>query len=115
MERVEVLTSYLPPLEERYRVIEELDASYMHDTGNHLPPFLLELLGTWYIQETYSDNRANKVALEEYPILTESQLYRRGKKGVLIGEEIDIDMLKYHKDNNSSVYKSRNNKENRGN
>jgi hypothetical protein len=98
---VEQLVESLPPLDERKRIIEELDEECFKEVGEHLPAMLLELLGTWLLNETYTDTRCNKVALEEYPILSEHQLYRRGRKRVLIQEEATLDALQYHRTTNN--------------
>lgn len=102
-ERVEECIAYLPSLEERKRIIEEINDDYLKETGETLPSHLLEMLGTWLLQEVYSDSRSNKVALEEYPVLTEHQIYRRKRKRVLIEDEAVLDALKYHISNNSST------------
>lgn len=101
--RVEAMIQTLPTLEERYDSIVNINEEFMEEVGEVLPSPILEMLGTWYLRETYSDNRSNKVALEEYPVLTEHQLYRRGRKNVLIEEEAVLDTIKYHRANNSST------------
>lgn len=98
---VEQLVETLPPMEERKRTIEELNETYYMEVGEHLPPTLLEMLGTWLLKETYTDTRCNKVALEEYPVLSEHQLYRRGRKRVLVQEEATLDALQYHRVTNN--------------
>lgn len=102
-ERVQELSETLPELEERFKIICDLNEEYHQEVGEHLPNFLLEMLGTWYLKEMYKDTRSNKVALEEYPVLTEHQLYRRGRKRVLVEEEAVLDALKFHISNNSST------------
>lgn len=99
--RVEDTVEMLPPLEERYKKIEELAEEYFQETGEQLPSILLEMLGTWYMQETYSDNRRNKIALEEFPVLSEHQMYRRNRKRTLMETESDLSILDYHLRNNS--------------
>lgn len=108
--KVENLVQTLPSIEERYDEIIKINEEFFDEVGENLPAHLIEMLGTWYLKETYSDNRSNKVALEEYPVLTEHQLYRRGRKNVLIEEEAVLDTIKYHRVNNSSksVDKSKN-------
>lgn len=101
--RVEEMIQTLPTLEERHAEIIRINEDFFEEVGENLPANLLEMLGTWYLKEVYSDNRSNKVALEEYPVLTEHQLYRRGRKNVLIEEEAVLDTIKYHRVNNSST------------
>lgn len=99
--KVEDTIQMLPPLEERFNKIEELAEEYFQETGEQLPSILLEMLGTWYMQETYSDNRRNKIALEEFPVLSEHQMYRRNRKRTLMENESDLSILDYHLKNNS--------------
>lgn len=99
--KVEDAIEMLPPLEERFKKIEELVEEYFQETGGQLPPMLLEMLGTWYMKETYSDNRRNKIALEEFPVLSEHQMYRRNRKRTLMETESDLSILDYHLRNNS--------------
>ena len=103
--RVEELQKTLPPSEERKVIIENLNEEYYQEVGNNLPSFILEMLGTWFMQEVYSDKRTNKVAIEEFPILTESQLVRRRRKTVHIADEDTIEILNFHLRNNSSTSK----------
>lgn len=104
-EMVEELIHALPTMEERAMLIEEINELHFQEIGEPLPSYLLELLGTWYLKETYSDKRTNKVALEEYPVLSESQLLRRKRKVVQIAEENTLEVLNYHLRNNSSTSK----------
>lgn len=100
-ERVEGMIQSLPPLEERYEQIEIITEDYFQETGGQLPAILLEMLGTWYMQEIYSDNRRNKIALDEFPVLSEHQMYRRNRKRTLMETEADLSILDYHLKNNS--------------
>lgn len=100
-ERVEEMIESLPSLEERFLQIEEVAEEYFQETGEQLPAILLEMLGTWYMQETYSDNRRNKTSLEEFPVLSEHQMYRRNRKRTLMETEADLSILDYHLKNNS--------------
>lgn len=100
-ERVEEMIESLLSLEERFMQIEEVAEEYFQETGEQLPVILLERLGTWYMQETYSDNRRNKTSLEEFPILSEHQMYRRNRKRTLMETEVDLSILDYHLKNNS--------------
>lgn len=99
--KIEEAIEVLPPLEERFKKIEELAEEYFKETGEQLPPMLLEMLGTWYMQEVYSDNRRNKIALDEFPVLSEHQMYRRNRKRTLMETEADLSILDYHLKNNS--------------
>lgn len=103
--KVEELVRLDLGLEERFKLIESLNDDYFEEVGESLPSFLLEMLGTWCLKETYSDKRTNKVAVEEFPILTESQLLRRKRKTVHIEKEYVLETLNYHLRNNSSTSK----------
>ena len=103
--RVEHYIQQELPLEIRYKIIEELNEDFFAEVGEVLPSFLLEMLGTWCLKETYSDKRTNKVAIEEYPVLTESQLLRRKRKVVHIDNEYVLETLNFHLRNNSSTSK----------
>lgn len=92
-----------PTLEERYERIKEINEEFYGEAGETLPNHLLTLLGTWCLKETYEDKRTNKVALEEFPILSQSQLIRRNMKMVCIPVEENLDTLNYHLRNNSST------------
>lgn len=100
-ERVEALVETLPSLEERFEMIESIGEEYYQETGDSLPAIILEMLGTWYMKEVYTDNRRNKVSLEEFPVLSEYQMYRRNRKRTLIEGEKDLSNLDFHLKNNS--------------
>lgn len=102
-------------LEERYTLINSLNECYFGEVGENLPSFLLEMLGTWCLKETYSDKRTNKVAMEEFPVLTESQLLRRRRKTVHVDNEYVLETLNYHLRNNSSTSKRYEDEYERGN
>lgn len=103
LEEVERAISEVPSLEDRKAYIEELDERHFEEFGKHLPAYLLEMLGTWLLAETYSDKRTNKVSVEEFPVLSESQLLRRNRKTVNFDNEGSLDVLNYHLRNNSST------------
>lgn len=103
--KVETVIQETPSIEERKKIIEALNEEHYQEVGEHLPAYLLEMLGTWLLKETYSDKRTNKVAVEEFPILTESQMLRRNRKVVHIPEEYTLEILNYHLRNNSSTSK----------
>lgn len=102
---VELIIQDVPSIEVRKQIIEELNEEYFQEVGEQLPPYMLEMLGTWLLKETYSDKRTNKVAIEEFPILTESQILRRRRKVVQIEHEQTLEVLNYHLRNNSSTSK----------
>lgn len=93
------------PMEERFKKIESLNNDFFNEVGENLPSFMLEMLGTWILKETYGDKRTNKVAVEEFPVLSESQLIRRHRKTVQIQDEGILETLNYHLRNNSSTSK----------
>lgn len=105
LSKIEELQNLEVNLDERKIIIESLNGEYFKETGENLPSFILEMLGTWYLKETYSDKRTNKVAVEEFPILTESQLLRRKRKTVQVESEYVLETLNYHLRNNSSTSK----------
>lgn len=109
--KVEEIMETLPPLEERYIEIVNISEEYFKETGEQLPPMFLELLGTWYMQEVYSDNRRNKTSLEEFPVLSEHQMYRRNRKRTLMETETDLSILNYHLKNNSRTRGTKYNEE----
>ena len=78
--RVEELIQTIPPIEERKQTIEEMNEEYYQETGDFLPNFILEMFGTWLLQEVYGDRRTNKVAIDEFPVLSENQMLRRKRK-----------------------------------
>ena len=102
---VESVMEDTPSLEIRKQKIEEINEAHFQELGVHLPAYLLEMLGTWLLAETYSDKRTNKVADEEFPVLSESQIVRRRRKLVHITEEATLEVLNYHLRNNSSTSK----------
>ena len=51
--RVEELIQTIPPIEERKQTIEEMNEEYYQETGDFLPNFILEMFGTWLLQEVY--------------------------------------------------------------
>ncbi len=103
--RVEEMVQYIPPLEERKKEIEVINEEYYKETGDFLPNFILEMLGTWLLQEVYSDKRTNKVAVDEFPVLSENQMLRRKRKTVHIDNEYVLETLNFHLRNNSSISK----------
>lgn len=105
IKRVEEVVQTLPPIEERKMLIELINEEYYRETGNLLPSFLLEMFGTWLLQEVYGDRRTNKVAIDEFPVLSENQMLRRKRKMVQIEDEYTLETLNYHLRNNSSTSK----------
>ena len=105
IKKVEEVVQILPPIEERKIIIETINEEYYKETGNFLPSFLLEMFGTWLLQEVYADKRTNKVALDEFPVLSENQMLRRRRKVVQIEDEYVLETLNFHLRNNSSTSK----------
>ena len=103
--RVEELIQTIPPIEERKQTIEEMNEEYYQETGDFLPNFILEMFGTWLLQEVYGDRRTNKVAIDEFPVLSENQMLRRKRKMIQIEDEYTLETLNYHLRNNSSTSK----------
>lgn len=102
-EMVEQVVETAPPMEDRFLQIELLNNMFYDETGENLPSYLLERLGTWVLKETYEDKRINKASIEEFPVLSENQLIRRKRKMVNVENEYTLDTLSYHLKNNSVV------------
>ena len=103
--RVEEVIQTLPPIEERKNIIVEMNEEYYRETGGVLPSFILEMFGTWLLQEVYGDRRTNKVSIDEFPVLSENQMLRRKRKMVQIQDEYTLETLNFHLRNNSSTSK----------
>lgn len=102
-EIVEELLETLPTLEERYRIIEELNECYYEDHGVSLPSELLHRLGDWILKEEYTDKTTNKASKTPYPVLSDHQFRRRSKRLVFVEDENTLAMVKFHRSNNSTV------------
>lgn len=92
----------VPSLEERYAIIEELNEDFYQETGWTLPSFLLNKLTDWVLSETLKDRGVDKVANNEYAVLSHRQIKRRTKRETLVTENIiDYLDLKYAKNYDS--------------
>lgn len=90
-----------PKLEIRMLEIMNLNEEYLNEVGTQLPENFLEKLGSWLLVEFYSDKRTNKASIEEYPCLSATQELRRKRKLVNVQDELILEVLNYHKNNNS--------------
>lgn len=94
-----------PPLEARKQFIEEINERWFQETGQFIPPYWLDVLGNWLLRETLTDKNSYKAAEEEYPILSEHQLYRRAQRTYLSESDDELSRLNYHRNINHSARK----------
>lgn len=86
----------LPPLEDRKRIILEINEDYFNERGTNLPGDLLNLLGYWLLREQYADRAPHKVKYEEYPILSKYQIQYRKNKTVLISDNNMLSNIRHN-------------------
>lgn len=95
----------LPPLEERFSIIEELNEEYYKETGALLPSHLISKFTDWVLNETLKDRTVDKVTNTEFAILSPRQIKRRVKRETSVQDNVlDYLELKYVK-NQSSLSK----------
>lgn len=63
--------------EERMQIVDELTSEYIEQTGRVPDPAVLERLANVVLHEELTDKRADKMTLEEYPIMSDHQYGRR--------------------------------------
>lgn len=102
-ERVDVLLETVPTLDERKKIIEDLNEECYQTLGKFLAPDILERLGDWLLHEIHADKSTNKVKKSEYPILSKYQLKRRSRKNVLMADENSLSVLSHHLKNHSTL------------
>ncbi|KQL18842.1 hypothetical protein [Cytobacillus solani] len=87
------------PREERFVAIERLTDRYITATGKRPDPSQLDRLATLCLYEEVTDDRPDKMTLEEYPIMSDEQYARRtegkhvrrhGKDGKLLPNKTEI-------------------------
>ena len=71
---------------ERNLAVETLCEAYVVFIDERPNPYQLERLANYVLFETMKDTRKNKMKLDEYPVLTETQYNRRRK------HEVDFDI-----------------------
>lgn len=107
--RIDELTEQrpLPNLEKRFSLIEEINEEFYQITEHNLPPFLLSKLSDWVLLEVLNDKDVDKVAKNEFAILSPRQLRRRDKRENSVEDEVmDYLNLKYVKKKNSLAKKT---------
>lgn len=108
-ERIEELISVRPllELEERFRVVEEINEEFYQLTGQNLPCFMISRLSDWLLIEILNDRDVDKVSNSEFAILSPRQLRRRDKRESSVeGEVMDYLNLKYVKKKDSLAKKT---------
>lgn len=102
-----LMTRPLPELQERFRVVEELNEEFYKITETNLPPLFLSRLSDWVLLEVLNDKDVDKVANNEFAILSPRQLRRRDKRENSVeGEVMDYLNLKYVKKKDSLAKKN---------
>ena len=96
------MVEYVPPLDDRKRMIEELNEECYLELGEFLASDILQELGNWLLHEYHTDKTNNKATKSEYPVLSKYQLKRRKRQMVLIECERSLSTLAYHIKNNST-------------
>lgn len=101
------MMEYVPPLDDRKRMIEELNEECYADLGEFLASDVLQELGNWLLHEYHADRTNNKAAKSEYPVLSKYQIKRRKRQVVLMDCERSLSTLAYHIKNNSTFRNKR--------
>lgn len=108
-DRIDELTEQrpLPNLEQRFSMIEEINEEFYQITEHNLPSFLMSKLSDWVLLEVLNDKDVDKVAKNEFAILSSRQLRRRDKRENSVEDEVmDYLNLKYVKKKNSLAKKT---------
>ncbi|OAA90879.1 hypothetical protein [Clostridium ljungdahlii] len=101
-----VVRENLPNLQERFKAIEQISEDYYQQTEKILPSYLLNRLGDWVLEEVLKDKTVDKVANDEYAVLSYRQIRRRTKRENSVSSEVmDYLDLKMNK-NYSSLLKT---------
>lgn len=82
--RIEELIKYNLDIESKKLKIEEITEEYFCEVGEQLPNPLLYLLTEWFLADTLKSKAVDKVAKDEYPVLSTHQIKRRGRKQVAV-------------------------------
>lgn len=97
----------LPSLDERFKLIEEINEEFYQIIEHNLPSFLMSKLSDWVLLEILNDKDVDKVAKNEFSILSPRQLRRRDKRENSVEDEVmDYLNLKYVKKKNSLAKKN---------
>lgn len=98
----------VPPMEERFKIVEELNEKFYMRTEQNLPQFMLSQLTDWILIEVLNDRDVDKVTNSEFAILSPRQLRRRDRRENSVeGEVMDYLNLKYVKNKDSLSKKVR--------
>ncbi|MPM74839.1 hypothetical protein SDC9_121828 [bioreactor metagenome] len=106
--RIEELVNTRPliDLQERFKLIEEINEEFFRLTEQNLPQFLLSQLSDWVLLEVLNDRDVDKVSNNEFAILSQRQLRRRDKRENSVGGEVmDYLNMKYVKKEDSLAKK----------
>jgi hypothetical protein len=88
----------LPTIDERFKVIEEINEQYFQETEDNLPSYLLTKLANWILAEELTDRHADKVTREDFPVLSDKQArLRKRREKTVKDSSIDYFDLKYRK------------------
>lgn len=94
---------------QRNDLVESIVWHYYWQCNRHLPSYLLELLANYLLIDTLKDKDVDKVANNEYPVLSDVQVKRRVNKQIAMQDDtIDFLNTKKHKQVDSlakKVYK----------
>lgn len=106
--RIEELVNTRPliDLQERFKLVEEINEEFFRLTEQNLPQFLLSQLSDWVLLEVLNDRDVDKVSNNEFAILSQRQLRRRDKRENSVGGEVmDYLNMKYVKKEDSLAKK----------
>ncbi|MEH7521702.1 hypothetical protein V7149_00245 [Bacillus sp. JJ1503] len=98
------------PREERFAAIEALTVEYVSATGKRPDPAQLDRLATLCLYEELTDPHPDKMARDEYPIMSDSQEEERHKDEVSLtwAESVGTDGRDYAKQTREYRRKLRN-------
>lgn len=72
-------------------IIEDIAEEYFKEVGEQLPNLMINALTEWFLSGDLKIKNVDKVAKEEYPILSHHQIKRRNKKHPIIeGDTLDF-------------------------
>jgi len=98
----------LPTIDERFKVIEEINEQYFQETEDNLPSYLLTKLANWILAEELTDQHADKVTREDFPVLSDKQArLRKRREKTVKDSSIDYFDLKYRKQSSRLMKKTK--------
>lgn len=87
--------------------VETLIEEYYKYVGSYPKPHVLELLANYILVNELKDKDVDKVANQDFPILSDIQLKRRARKQMLVQDStLDFLNTKYHKQIDSLAKKT---------